>query len=406
MQSSGWADPFAGTGYRAIEALGAGGMGVVYLVEHLELGKRFVAKLIHERLAGDAQLVDRVRLEAQSLGRLQHPNIVAVVGFEQTVEGRPFIVMEYLRGATLAQEMASRRLGVAEAVGLTRQLLAALAALHALGLVHRDLKPENLFLDRRAEGAPVLKVLDLGVVRVLPGASPRAPLPLMMKTQAGVVVGTPRYSSPEAALGTELDQRADLYAAGLVLYAMLAGRGPFDHWRGFDELLRAHASEPPPPPSAFAVEPVSPVTPELDQVVLRALDKDPNKRFQSASEFDAALSRVAEMLEQAQVPGWQPTAPFELQRPAGAGSAASGSADVGSAASGPVASGPAAVKPAAAGSAAVGGQSAEAVAVAGSAPSTTLGTIARVAGLLALVLVAALAGIALVRAFRLVQGAG
>ncbi len=275
-------DPFAGTAYRVVEQLGSGGMGAVFLVEHLELGKRFVAKLLHERLAGDAQQLDRLRLEAHSLGRLQHPNIVSAIAFEQTLEGRPFIVMEHLEGTTIGAEMRRRRIEVGEAVALTRQLLSALKALHALGLVHRDLKPENLFLDQRG----VLKVLDFGVVRVLPGVSEQAPMPLSLPTEQGMVIGTPRYVSPEAALGAELDQRADLYAAGLILYALLAGRGPFDHVRDQLDLLKAHASEIPKPPSAFG----GPVPAELDQIVLKALDKDPERRFQSADEFDAALA--------------------------------------------------------------------------------------------------------------------
>lgn len=280
------ADPFAGTQYRALERIDAGGMGEVFLVEHRHLRRTFVAKALHTPLSRHPQVVDRMRLEAQSLGRLNHPNIVSIGGFGMTNDGRPFLVMEHLKGRTLEDELVARgRLPLPEALAVTCQLLAGLEAAHALGIVHRDVKPDNLFIVDLPTGGRIVKVLDFGVARVLPTAPPAAPRPLALPTETGAVIGTPRFLSPEAAAGERVDTRADLYGAGLVLYGMIAGRGPFDHVEG-NGLLAAHAVDAPEPPSAHAGYPIPAA---LDHVVLRTLAKDPAARFQTAAELRAAL---------------------------------------------------------------------------------------------------------------------
>ena len=283
-------DPLAGTPYATVERLGAGGMGEIFLVEHRALRRRFVAKLLRNSYTASPQLVDRMRLEAQSLGRLRHPHIVGVAGFGTTDSGRPYLVLEHLEGRTLAEELAARtRLSVSEAVKYTGELLSALAAAHDLGIVHRDVKPENLFLWDGPEGRS-LKMLDFGVARVLPVAHADAPMPLCVPTETGIVIGTPQFVSPEGAVGTRVDARADLYSAALILYTMLAGRGPFEDVRDQEQILRAHASEPPPPPSMFTEQPL----PEpLEGLILQALEKNPEHRFTTARAFSAALARVA-----------------------------------------------------------------------------------------------------------------
>ena len=283
-------DPFRSTKYVTVDRLGSGGMGEVYLVEHRELGKRFVAKILHKRYGSDPRLIDRMRVEAEALGCLNHPNIVTVTGFDTTAEGRPFIVMEQLRGRNLASELEVRRsLPVAEALAHAREALSALGAAHGAGIIHRDIKPENLFLHDPPGGRRILKVLDFGVARVLPGVSVDSPRPLANPTETGVVVGTPRFVSPEGAIGRRVDERADIYSLGLILYAMLAGRGPFDHIKSDELVLTAHASDEPEPPSRFAERPI-PV--ELDRAVLKALSKEPEQRFASAAEFDEALAAI------------------------------------------------------------------------------------------------------------------
>jgi len=286
-------DPFAGTAYRSVRRLAAGGMGEVFVVSHRELGREFVAKVLHLRYAKDERLIDRVRIEAQTLGRLDHPNIVSVSGFGTAKDGRPFIVMELLYGRTLGAELEARgKLPLPEALHYVRELLGALGAAHALGIVHRDIKPENLFLAERPDGTRTLKVLDFGIVRVLPGFD-GSPQPLALPTATGLVVGTPRYVSPEGALGAKVDHRADLYAAGLVLYVSVAGRGPFDHLRKEGELLNAHASTRPAAPSTVAGLALPQA---LDLAVLHSLEKRPEGRFQSAEEFMTALDQIGAAL--------------------------------------------------------------------------------------------------------------
>ncbi|MEO6600841.1 MAG: serine/threonine-protein kinase, partial [Polyangiaceae bacterium] len=306
-------DPLVGLPYRALQRLGAGGMGEVFLAQHRQLGRICVAKILHPRFAGDTRLADRVRLEAQTLGHLNHPHIVSIIGAGTTADDRPFIVMEHLRGQTLADEMLKRgHLPVLEALSFACQLLRALAAAHDCGIIHRDIKPENLFLCDNANGDGILKVLDFGIARVMPDAPPGAPQPLAVPTDTGMVVGTPRYVSPEGATARPVDHRADLYAAALVLYLMIAGRGPFDHIRSEALLLSAQAVEDPEPPSRFAN---APIPPELDRVVLRALRKDPADRFQTADEMRQELERITALLQRS--PGWLETSTFDPSSLAG-----------------------------------------------------------------------------------------
>lgn len=300
-------DLFEGTPYRAIERLRAGGMGEVFLVEHRATRRRVVAKLIHAKLASDPRLMERLRIEAQSLAELDHHHIVRILGLDKTRTHRPFIVLEHLEGRTLADEL--KQAGpphVLEALSFASHLLSALAAAHEKGLVHRDIKPDNIFLCSMTDGRRFLKLLDFGVVRVMPGSDAVQPMPYDLRTNTGVVVGTPRYVSPEGARGEDVDPRADLYSVGLVLYAMLVGRGPFDHLEGDDRLLHAHALVTPEPPSRYALEPIPQ---ELDRAVLKALSKNAADRFQTADEFQACLVQIADFVTRPA--GWLETLAFD-----------------------------------------------------------------------------------------------
>ena len=283
-------DPLAGEPYRAIRLLGAGGMGEVFLAEHRRFATPCVVKIQHARLGRDPTVADRIRLEAESLARLNHANIVSILGSGQTLDERPYIVMEYLRGQTMADEFAARgKLPPLEALSYICQLLRGLAAAHAIGIVHRDIKPDNLFLCDGPRGNRLLKVLDFGVVSVTPEARAMGPNPLSVPTATGTVVGALRYVSPEGALARRVDHRADLYSAALVLYFAIAGRGPFDHIQSALLLLSAHAAEEPDPPSHFAK---GHIPPELDRAILRALRKAPGQRFQTADEFREELEKI------------------------------------------------------------------------------------------------------------------
>jgi serine/threonine-protein kinase len=264
-------------------------MGEVYLVVHRELGRRFVAKLMRPELAEDSNFVARLRLEARILGKLAHSNIVTVAGFGKSADGRLFIVMECLKGRTLGEELYERlSLPVVEAIDVVLQMLAGLGAAHAAGVVHRDIKPDNVFLHEPPVGPRVVKLLDFGVARVVPGISPTGPLPLAVPTDTGAVIGTPEFISPEGARGLRVDHRADLYSTALCLYVLIAGHGPFHDVESNEHMLAAQAVEDAPPLSRF----VPGVSAALDRLLIKALQKDPGRRYQSAGELAAGLEEV------------------------------------------------------------------------------------------------------------------
>ncbi len=282
-----------GTEYRPRRFLGRGGIGLVFEVEHTFIGRSFALKVLQPNLAADSTFADRMRVEAQVLGRLNHPNAVEVVDFWVTTHGRPCLLMELLSGRTLAEELLRRqRLPTAEAVSFAIQALSALAAAHALGVVHRDIKPENLFLHEAPGCGRRLKVLDFGLARVTNEAAPRGPSKPAQSTATGAFVGTPRFMSPEAARGEKVDGRADVFSLGLVLYAALVGHGPFDY-----DATR------PAPPSAQGAETVA----ALDEVLLRALRERPEERFQRAEDFLNALTPFAAGLEPRTKPARPPS---------------------------------------------------------------------------------------------------
>lgn len=279
-------DPLAGTPYRTLGPLGSGRTGEVVVAEHTALGRPVVVKLLHRHLGRRRDLADRMRLEGQALARVSHPNVVAALDLGVTQDGRPYLVMERLRGRTLRAELHERGpLPAAEAAELAAQALDGLAAVHAAGLCHRDLKPENIFICDAAPGKPrIVKLLDLGVAKVLDTVA--GPAPPIVPTAEDVSMGTPRFFSPEQATGRPVDPRSDVYAMGVVLYTLVAGSGPFDHLHEVDEVLTAHAETPPERPSHAAP---APIAPGLEAAILRAMAKRPRDRFPSAAAFAAAL---------------------------------------------------------------------------------------------------------------------
>jgi serine/threonine protein kinase len=306
-------DPLAGTPYRArldLAPVGSGAMGDVIEAEHRTLGKRVLVKLVRPEHADSDAMDDRMRLEAQAAVALSgHPNIVEVFDFGHTGEGRCYLAMERLVGRTLKQEVTARGpLPVHEAIGVVKQVLHGLGAAHEAGLVHRDIKPENLFLcDPGPDGARRVKILDFGIVKVVRNDG-RAPRPLAIPTAEGMAIGTPRFLSPEQALGRPVDARTDLYALGCVLFWLVAGRDPFFDKDGLFAIVKAHAAEVPPPLSAVAQQPISRA---LDELVAWALEKSPDHRFASAQQMLAAL----ELLEErpARPARWARTEPLDTR---------------------------------------------------------------------------------------------
>lgn len=291
------ADVLAGTPYRTVRPLGAGGMGELVEAEHVELQRVVAVKLLHQQYATDAKLVDRLRVEARTLAALVHPNVVTVSDFAWTPGGRAYFVMERLTGRNLREELARRGpLPVAEAVGYVRQVLAGLSAAHRKGIVHRDVKAENIFLCAPTGNEPgLIKVLDFGIAKVLRGAGiSGAPTP-QYPTQEGVLLGTPRSIAPEQALCQPVDARTDIYGAGILLYTLVVGTGPFPHADTQVALLTAQVNETPMRPGAQASQPIPPA---LDRALLKALEKRPDNRFQTAEEFSAELGRILDSMDQ------------------------------------------------------------------------------------------------------------
>ena len=249
-------------------------MADVYLAEDEELGRRVAIKILNDRHANDEQFVERFRREAKNAAGLSHPNIVSIYDRGEA-EGTYYIAMEYLDGRSLKELVVARGpLPIPDAIAAMRQVLGALRFAHRKGVVHRDIKPHNVMAD--ADGR--LKVTDFGIARA--GVS--------QMTEAGSIIGTAQYLSPEQARGTAVDQRSDLYSVGIVLYEMLTGEVPFTGDSPVEIAMR-HLSDTPRPPSLIRPE----IPPDLDMVVLRALAKRPEDRFQTAEEMDAELERVA-----------------------------------------------------------------------------------------------------------------
>ena len=268
--------------YRVLAQIGRGGMGVVYRVEHVTLKKELALKLLLPELGRSEELARRFEREAEAAARLSHGNIIQVTDFGRTADGQLFLVMELLEGPSLAEVLTGgTALPVDRALHIERQILRALEHAHQAGVVHRDLKPDNIVLVERDGESDVVKLLDFGIAKLSgPDETPGAEV----LTQAGMIYGTPAYLSPEQALGEPIDKRADLYAAGIILYEMLAGRRPFVATSAL-ELVSMHITQ-----KARPVTQAAPlVTQMLSDAVDRALEKRRDDRWQDALSFLAAL---------------------------------------------------------------------------------------------------------------------
>jgi len=271
--------------YRLVEELGRGGMGVVYIAEHTILGRRAALKVLLPVFSRQKEIVERFFTEAKATTQIKHPGIVGVFDFGYHDDGSAYIVMELLEGESLQDRID--RLGTLptdQALTVCRQVAGALRAAHEAGIVHRDLKPDNIFLvsDPEVEGGERAKLLDFGVAKLTnetAGAS---------KTQTGALMGTPTYMSPEQCKGAgKVDHRSDLYSLGCILYQLLCGQPPFVR-DGAGEVLGAHMYEEPPPP--HTLEPA--VDRKIEALILRLLAKDPDERYQNASELIEGLERL------------------------------------------------------------------------------------------------------------------
>jgi serine/threonine protein kinase len=263
--------------FRIVAQLGSGGMGSVFVGEHPDIGKRVALKIMRSDLTANPEAISRFLNEAKTVVKLKHPSIVDVLDYGILDSGQRYLVMEHLEGEDLKSYRRVRhRLSPHEAAGIVWQILDALAAAHAADVVHRDLKPENVFVipwGRRS----LVKLLDFGIAKLLGEAGEDG----KHNTQTGVILGTPAYMAPEQAAGRrDLDGRTDLYSVGILLYELVAGRRPF-HSPNPGELLLMQQTSPPPPPRLF----VPNIPPLLEQLILCCLEKNPDKRPQSAGEL-------------------------------------------------------------------------------------------------------------------------
>jgi eukaryotic-like serine/threonine-protein kinase len=288
--------------YRIVRKLGSGGMANVYLAEDEDLGRRVAIKILNDRYANDDLFIERFRREAKSAAALSHPNIVSVYDRGEA-EGTYYIAMEVIEGRSLKELIMTRGpLPIPQALAYSHEILEALRFAHRHGIIHRDIKPHNILIGER------LKVTDFGIARA--GAS--------QMTEAGSIMGTAQYLSPEQARGAPVTASSDLYSVGIVLYEMLTGKVPFTGDSAI-EIAMKHLNEAPKPPSKIRPE----IPEELDQVVLRALSKNPEDRYQTAEEFSEDLHRVEAGLPLA--PGTSEAATALL---AGAALAGGGSTEV------------------------------------------------------------------------------
>jgi tRNA A-37 threonylcarbamoyl transferase component Bud32 len=274
--------------YRVLRKLGEGGMAAVYLAEHVVIQKKVALKVLAPELARREELVARFLQEARAASRIGQENVIDISDYGRA-DGLAFFVMEYLEGNDLGAVLRGcGAIGWPRARGIVVQICRALRAAHALGIIHRDLKPENVFLLEREGRADFVKLLDFGIAKV-PGDLGGAEAPRLTRT--GMIFGTPEYMAPEQAEGKPTDHRADLYAVGCVLYHCLTGSAPFSA-DTFMAMLTKHLVEIAPPPSVR--RPDLNISPAVDALVARALEKDREHRFGSAEVFMAAVLAIDE----------------------------------------------------------------------------------------------------------------
>lgn len=285
-------DPEKVSHYRILEKLGAGGMGVVYLAEDMKLGRKVAIKILAHEFTTNRDRLNRFEQEASAASNLNHPNILTIyeVGVD---DGRHYIATEYIDGVTLRRKTAASPLQTPEILDVAVQVASALEEAHSAGIVHRDIKPDNIMVRRNG----YVKVLDFGLAKLTEtiDRSPsdgEASTRVLVHTDAGVVMGTSHYMSPEQARGKPVDARSDIWSLGVVIYEMIAGRTPFEGETSTDVIVAITQKEPP-PLARFAPD----VPAELDWIVMKALRKDRDERYQTIKELITDLRRLRQRLD-------------------------------------------------------------------------------------------------------------
>ena len=269
--------------------LGRGGMGAVYLAEQPGLGREVAVKELIVNSAADPTALSRFLQEAQVMARTSHPNLVQVHDLEEVGDSK-FIILEFVKGRSLREMLRAGAMALPQVVAVMHGILQGLNYAHRHNIVHRDMKPENVLISDDGE----VKVADFGIARLTDDSGDGS-----TATKTGTTVGTPQYMSPEQVASSKVDGRSDLYSTGIMLYEAICGRPPFTAGEGDGPftLMAKHVQAPPPPPAIHRPD----VDPELEDVILKSLEKDPEQRYQTGDEFDRALLRVGNRL----CPGWE-----------------------------------------------------------------------------------------------------
>lgn len=252
--------------YVVLQQIGQGGMGTVYLVEHENLRKRFAAKVLSQELTANEEAKARFLAEAYAASELEHENVINLTDYGYSDDGRPYIVMEFLKGQTLAERIAAGPMRIDEMIAVVIPAAQGLGAAHEAGVVHRDVKPENIFLVARGNGLFSVKVLDFGIAK-----APRN----NALTKMGQAIGSPAYMAPEACAGEEVDTRADIYSLGVVMYQLFCGSVPFDD-ENILKILHRHVYDALPAPRSRNPQ----IDARLEQILIKTLAKDRNDRYQ------------------------------------------------------------------------------------------------------------------------------
>jgi len=262
--------------YRVLSLIGEGGMGRVYLAEHVHMGRKSAVKVLSPALAFSAEASSRFHREAANASRINHPHVAAIYDFGEASEGVMYLAMEYVEGETLTELLQREgRLDVARAALLTKQSADALAAAHHLGIVHRDLKPDNIMVTRDMDGGDWVKVVDFGIAKSMGNSS-------QTLTTEGISIGTPEYMSPEQLAGDKLDARTDVYSLGVVLFHTLTGVLPYSRVTSRETLMRRLSS---PPRQLRDVAPDVEWPSDLQRALDRALAPDVDDRYSSVGDF-------------------------------------------------------------------------------------------------------------------------
>src|SRR5437899_5072636 len=268
-----------------MKKLGEGGMGQVYLAEHVKMGRKSAIKVLNPSMVYDPDAVARFNREAANASRISHPSVCAIYDFGETPEGMIYLAMEFIEGEPLTEVLEREgALPVPRAAAIVAQTAEALQAPHDLGIVHRDLKPDNIMVARTRDGADLIKVVDFGIAKAVGGDEAGQKV-----TKTGLVVGTPEFMSPEQLSGDKVDGRSDLYSLGLVLFRMLTGKLPFEATSVQETMIKRLTDE---PITLAAARPDLAFPPGLQEVLDAALTRSPADRYQSVAKFAADVAAV------------------------------------------------------------------------------------------------------------------